>query len=335
MAFGKSNLNVSRLLNELKKANKDMGDVVKNIEQITSQTKLISLNSAIEAARAGEAGRGFSIVANEIKKLAEKSTEANKKSNALVANIQEKANEVIAVRTADVAFDVIDKIDRNLFERNCDVQAWATFGSIKKALEEPGPENYERATKLMKNILDIYEVYHNLLLLNIQGDVVAAAGDQELVGVNRGESQWFKVIKQEQKVYVTDMYYSEDLGKYTISYACPVRNDHGEMIGVFITFFNWEFIYDIIENAKIGENGKIYVINKEGVVIGSNNHSDILKENLNHLKAVQVVTKGEEYGYTIEKDKSGKMHLFGYAHTKGYNAYRGKHWSVIVSEPIE
>lgn len=327
-------LNVSYLLNQLKIANRSMGDVVKSIEQITSQTKLISLNAAIEAARAGDAGKGFSIVANEIKNLAEKSTEANKESNILVSNIQQKANEVIAVRTADVAFDVIDKIDRNLFERNCDVQAWATFDAIKKVLKEPTEKNNQKASALMKNILEIYEVYHNLLLLNQEGEVVTAAGDQKLIGVNRKETTWFKQIMEEKKVYVTDMYYSTDLDKHTISYACPVRDEDESVIGVFITFFNWEFIYDIIDNAKVSEEGQVYVINKEGIVIGSKNREGILKENLLHLKAAKLVTQGEVYGYTFERDHTGKDHLFGYAHTKGYNAYKGKDWSVIVAEPM-
>ncbi|AKL94419.1 putative protein DUF1745 [Clostridium aceticum] len=327
--------NVSFLLSELKEANKNMANVVKSIEQITSQTKLLSLNSAIEAARAGEGGRGFSVVAQEIQKLADRSSEANKKSNMLIGNIQEKANEVIAVRTADLAFDIIDKIDRNLFERNCDVQAWATFHFIKNALIEKSNENTEGAINLINRILDIYEVYYDLFLVDINGDMVATGRDKSLIGTNKAHTEWFKNTIEKNDVYVTDMYYSQDVKGYTISYSCPVRDGNGKILGVFSTRFDWKFIYDIIDNAKISEKGNIYVINKEGVVIASNDRTRILKENLNHFKAVQAVLKGDEYGYTLEKDKSGRMQLIGYAHTKGYNAYKGKQWSVIVNEPME
>lgn len=123
----------SVLLSELKDANQEMSLVIESI-QIAQHTNLLSLNSAIEAARAGEAGRGFSVIADEIKKLATRSLASTKESTKIIENIQSKANEVMAVRTADVAFDTIDKIDRNLFERNCDAQAWAGFDKVKNCV---------------------------------------------------------------------------------------------------------------------------------------------------------------------------------------------------------
>ncbi len=107
-------IDASILLADLKNANNEMSKVIHTIQQIAQQTNLLSLNSAIEAARAGEAGRGFSVVADEIKKLAARSFATTKESTKIIENIQAKANEVMAVRTADVAYDTIDKIDRNL-----------------------------------------------------------------------------------------------------------------------------------------------------------------------------------------------------------------------------
>lgn len=50
-------------------------------------------------------------------------------------------HKLIGIRTAEIAFDTIDKVDRNLFERYCDVQVWATFGKIIACPENPSEEN--------------------------------------------------------------------------------------------------------------------------------------------------------------------------------------------------
>lgn len=326
-------LDASMIMNELKEANKQMIKAIESIENITKQTNLLSLNSSIEAARAGEAGRGFSVVATEIKKLADKSFAATKDITGLIDNMQKKTTEVIVVRTADVAFDTIDKIDRNLFERNCDVQAWATFDKIRNCLRDTNPDTQREATELMKDIVEIYEVYYDTYLLDTQGKVVAVGINQSLVGQDMGDREWFKKTMESKSVYVTDMYYSQSAKGYTISYTCPVW-DKDKIIGVFSTRFNWTFIYDILDLAKVGEHTEIFVINREGIVIASRDKKGILQKNLRHLQAAQAAISGENYGYTIEKDEIGKNKIFGYSHTRGYNAYQGKHWSVIVSELV-
>jgi hypothetical protein len=327
-------LNVSVLLNELKQANKQMKSVVQTIDQVASQANLLSLNSAIEAARAGEAGRGFSVVANEIKRFSLQSKQANDKSYELINNIQQKANEVIAVRTADVAYDTIDKIDRNLFERNCDVQAWATFKEIKSCLLENDRTSQINATRFMKQIVDIYEVYYDMFVVNRAGVVIASSVNQKLVGEDMSNRTWFKETMDTNNVYVSDMYFSKAMNGYTVAYSCPVRDDKGSILGVFTTRFNWSFIYDIIDSVKISSQSDLFVINNQGVVIGSRNRNEILQKNLTSLTAVKKLMAGEEYGYTIEKE-FGKEKIFAFCRTKGYNAYKGKEWSVIVSECID
>lgn len=324
----------SVLLSELKDANQEMGQVIESIRQIAQHTNLLSLNSAIEAARAGEAGRGFSVVADEIKKLATSSLASTKESTKIIENIQSKANEIMAVRTADVAYDTIDKIDRNLFERNCDAQAWAGFDKVKNCFCTTDSDRFSVTNVLLKKLVDIYEVYLDLYVLDYEGTIVAAGVHHKFIGQNMADKVWFKDAKLANAISVSDLYLST-IGKdlHTVAYTCPIRSDDGRVLGYFFTRFNWNFIYDIIESARIGKNGDISIINKAGYVIACRSRKGILSDNLKHLNAAQQAMKGETYGYVFEKELKATK-IYGFAHTRGYNAYKGKNWSALVSETL-
>ena len=311
-----------------------MGKVINSIDQIAKQTNLLSLNSAIEAARAGEAGRGFGVVADEIKKLATRSFASTKESSLIIKNIQAKANEVMAVRTADVAYDTIDKIDRNLFERNCDAQAWASFDKVKNCFTSTSPDRAKQANQLLRTLVDIYEVYFDLYVVDTEGTIVASGLHHELIGQNMADRDWFKEVKTINRISVTDLYFSSIENRPTVAYSCPIFSDDNTVIGYFTSRFNWEYIYDILDSARIGKNGDIAIINKDGFVIACRSRKGILKDNLGQLEAAKRAMNGEPYGYTLDETSQGNTKIYGYAHTRGYNAYKGKNWSAIISETL-
>lgn len=98
-AIETSSKEVANIISDLDVSSKKIGDIIQIITGISEQTNLLALNAAIEAARAGEAGRGFNVVAEEIRKLADESSNAAKEIAALVRENQIKATS--AVGSAD------------------------------------------------------------------------------------------------------------------------------------------------------------------------------------------------------------------------------------------
>jgi twitching motility protein PilJ len=86
----------SKRIKRLGESSQEIGEIVELISDITEQTNVLALNAAIQAASAGEAGRGFSVVAEEVQRLAERSAEATKQIAAIVKTIQSDTHDTVA-----------------------------------------------------------------------------------------------------------------------------------------------------------------------------------------------------------------------------------------------
>lgn len=97
----------SKRIKRLGESSQEIGEITELISDITEQTNVLALNAAIQAASAGEAGRGFSVVAEEVQRLAERSAEATKQIGAIVKTIQTDTGDAVAAME-NATRDVVD-----------------------------------------------------------------------------------------------------------------------------------------------------------------------------------------------------------------------------------
>ncbi|MFW6306736.1 MAG: methyl-accepting chemotaxis protein, partial [Bacillota bacterium] len=106
---------VATIISSLGDASSEIGGIIEIINGIATQTNLLALNAAIEAARAGESGRGFSVVADEIRELAEESTQSTDKISVLIKQIQNEVSE--AVNKMNINTETVDNSVKSI-EKN-------------------------------------------------------------------------------------------------------------------------------------------------------------------------------------------------------------------------
>jgi twitching motility protein PilJ len=121
----------SKRIKRLGESSQEIGEIVELISDITEQTNVLALNAAIQAASAGEAGRGFTVVAEEVQRLAERSAEATKQIGAIVKTIQTDTQDAVSA---------MEKSTQGVVEgaklSDAAGQALAEIGSVSQRLSQ-------------------------------------------------------------------------------------------------------------------------------------------------------------------------------------------------------
>ncbi|MCF6248032.1 MAG: methyl-accepting chemotaxis protein [Desulfobacula sp.] len=161
----------SEIMNQLGDAAKEIGEIIEIIQTIASQTHLLSLNAAIEAAGAGDAGKGFFVVANEVKELANQTETSANVIRKKILGMQDYTQKAVKVIGSTV--EVISDIDEIMFAIASSVEEQTSVtNDISSNISVTAENAKELNDKAKANINAVREVAGNIEMTSTESDLI-------------------------------------------------------------------------------------------------------------------------------------------------------------------
>lgn len=258
---------------------------------------------------------------------------------------------------AALATDTLDKVDRNLFERYGDVQAFANSEAARSG--DP-----KRLTAFMNRMVGIYApMYRLMIMADRTGKVVAVntvgpTGEDLdtafLMGQDVSREPWFQEAVsgslKDGDTLLGDVAEDSavarayrDQGRL-LTFTYPVKDAQGKIVGVWSNRFDWrvvETMLDEVAKRALETNRHhlgLTLVNKEGLALVSPAAGQALKANLReHISVQRMLANRKGASGFVEgaNPYTGVPALFGYARASGYGSYPGFDWGLAIGQDSE
>jgi hypothetical protein len=240
-------------------------------------------------------------------------TQLTKRTGNLMSSIERMTERSRGERMVDLSLNAIELIDRNLYERTCDVRWWATDSAVVGCAAAPDAAAVSHVSERLAVILGAYTVYLDLWLCDLDGNVLATGRSDrfDVIGQSVAATQWFREargLRSGDDYVAGDVECQPLLGNAQVAtYCASVRADgkaNGKPIGVLAIHFDWESqARAIVQGVRVGaaDKARVLLVDSNFRVIAASDGHGLLTER------VPLSLEGRRSGFYHDLRRAGRV----------------------------